>query len=150
MLSERHAWKSRAQCKTRAPKFYPKSEHPVFISCAAMLTCRRHALVFGLARKSKYEELQRQNDESKAYMNVLSGQIETLRREVAELGKEMEASKRRIRQLRKETSNLRVQKERLEDSVEIFTKEREIFQKTIQNLWQATRKVRARQNSPET
>jgi chromosome segregation ATPase len=83
-------------------------------------------------------------------MNVLSGQIETLRREVAELGKEMEASKRRIRQLRKETSNLRVQKERLEDSVEIFTKEREIFQKTIQNLWQATRKVRARQNSPET
>jgi predicted nucleic acid-binding Zn-ribbon protein len=77
-------------------------------------------------------------------MNVLTGQIETLRREVAELGKEMEASKRRIRQLRKETMNLRVQKERLEDSVEIFTKEREIFQKTIQNLWQATRKVRAR------
>jgi chromosome segregation ATPase len=101
-------------------------------------------LVFGLARKSKYEELQRQNDESKAYMNVLTGQIETLRREVAELRKEMEASKRRIWQLRKETNNLRVQKERLDDSVEILTKEREIFQKTIQNLWQATRKVRAR------
>ncbi len=97
-------------------------------------------MVFGLARKSKYEELQRQNDELKAYMNVLTGQIETLRRDVAQLGKEMEASKRRIRQLRKETSNLRVQKEGLEDSVEILTKEREIFQKTIQNLWQATRK----------
>jgi chromosome segregation ATPase len=107
-------------------------------------------LVFGLARKSMCEELQRENDELKAYMNVLTGQIETLRRGVAELGIEMETSKRRIRQLRKETMNLRVQKERLEDSVEIFTKEREIFQKTIQNLWQATRKVRARQNSPET
>jgi predicted nuclease with TOPRIM domain len=103
-----------------------------------------HALVFGLTRKSKYEELQRQSDELKAYVNVLTGQIETLRREVGELGKEMEASKRRIRQLRRETSNLRVQKERLEDSVEILTKEREIFQNTIQNLWQATRKVRAR------
>jgi predicted nuclease with TOPRIM domain len=97
-------------------------------------------LVFGLARKSKYEELQKQNDELKAYMNVLTGQVETLRREVAELGKETKASKQRIGQLRKETNNLRVQKEGLADSVEILTKEREIFQKTIQNLWQATRK----------
>jgi len=97
-------------------------------------------LVFGLARKSKYDELQKQNDELRAYMNVVTGQVETLRREVAELRKETKASKQRIWQLRKETNNLRVQKEGLADSVEILTKEREIFQKTIQNLWQATRK----------
>jgi predicted nuclease with TOPRIM domain len=47
------------------------------------------ALVLGLARKSKYEELERENDESKAYMNVLTGQIEALRSEAAELGKEL-------------------------------------------------------------
>jgi FtsZ-binding cell division protein ZapB len=88
--------------------------------------------------------LRSQNDELKAYMNVLTGRIESLRREVAALGKETEMSKRRNWQLRKETSNLRVQKERLEDYVEILTKEREVFQNTIQNLWQATRKVRAR------
>ena len=103
-----------------------------------------HALVFGLTRKSKYEELQRQNDELKAYMNVLSGRIETLRKEVTGLRNEMEMIKRRNRQLRKEASNLLVQKERLEDSVEILTKEREVFQNTIRNLWQATRKVRTR------
>jgi len=103
------------------------------------------SLVFGLTRKSRYEKLQIQNDELKAYMNVLTGQIDTLRIQVAELRKEMELSKRRIWQLRKETNSLRVQKERLEDSVEILTKEREIFQNTIQNLWQATRKVRARE-----
>ena len=97
-------------------------------------------MVFGLIRKSKYEELQNQNDESRAYMNVLTGRVETLRREVAELKKDTKASKQRIWQLRKETNNLRVQKEGLADSVEILTKEREIFQKTIQTLWQATRK----------
>ena len=97
-------------------------------------------MVFGLVRKSKCEELQKQNDELKAYMNVLTGQVETLRREVAELRKETKVSKRRIWQLREETNKLRVQKEGLADSVEILTKEREIFQKTIQNLWQAAKK----------
>jgi predicted nuclease with TOPRIM domain len=106
-------------------------------------------LVFGLTRKSKYRELQSQNDELRAYMNVLTGKIEKLQREVAELRKEMETSKQKSRQLRRETSNLRIQKERLEDSVEILTKEREIFQNTIQNLWQATRKVRALRTNKE-
>lgn len=101
-------------------------------------------MVFGLTRNSKYKKLQNQNDELKSYMNVVAGQIETLRREVDELRKEMEASKRRNWQLRKETSQLRVQKEKLEDSIETLTNERAIFQNTIRNLWEATRKVRAR------
>jgi predicted nuclease with TOPRIM domain len=114
-----------------------------------MVTSREeHALVFGLARKSKYEELRKQNDELKAYMNVVTGQVETLRREVAELRKETKASKRRIWQLREETDKLRAQKEELADSVEILTKEREIFQKTIQNLWQAAKK--RKQTNPPT
>lgn len=106
-------------------------------------------MVFGLARKSKYEDVQKQNDELKAYMNVLGGQVETLRREVAKLRKETKASKQRMWQFRKETNNLRVQKEGLADSVEILTKEREIFQNTIQTLWQATRKARAHEERRE-
>jgi len=43
-------------------------------------------------------------------------------------------------QLQKEANGLRVQREELANSVEILTKEREIFQKTIRNLSQATRK----------
>jgi predicted nuclease with TOPRIM domain len=104
------------------------------------------ALDFGLTRKSKYEELKRQNEELRAYMNVLTGRIEALQKEVAELGRGMEASERKIRQLGRETGKLRLQKEKLEDSVEVLTKEREIFQKTIQNLWQMTRKQK--QSSP--
>jgi predicted nuclease with TOPRIM domain len=97
-------------------------------------------LVFGLTWKSKYEELKKQNDELRAYMNVLTGRIERLQKEVTELKIETDTSKRRIRQLRKETTSLRIQKDKLEDSVEVLTKERELFQKTIQNLWQMTRK----------
>jgi len=122
-------------------KLYPRAPSRYFyIFCCYAYVSEEPALVFGLARKSKYEELQKQNDELKAYMNVLTGQVETLRREVAELRKETKASKRRIWQLREETSKLRVQKEELADSVEILTKEREIFQRTIQNLWQAAKK----------
>jgi regulator of replication initiation timing len=80
-------------------------------------------------------------------MNVLTGQVDALRKEVAELRKDTRAFKRRIWQLREQTNTLRVQNQGLEDSVEILTKEREVFQKTIQNLWQAAKK-RKRTNLP--
>ena len=50
-------------------------------------------MVFGLTRKSKYVELEKQNDELKAYMNVLTAEMGTLRREVAQLKMDMTASK---------------------------------------------------------
>jgi predicted nuclease with TOPRIM domain len=111
-----------------------------YISCCHANVSGEPTSVFGLARKSRCDELQKQNDELKAYMNVLTGQVDALRREVAELRKETKAFRRRISQLREETTSLRVQKQGLEDSVEILTKEREVFQKTIQNLWQAAKK----------
>ena len=97
-------------------------------------------MVFGLTRRSKYEEVQRQRDELQAYMNVLSGEVGTLRKEVAELRKETKAFKQRIWHLQRETNSLCVQNDGLADHVEILTKEREIFQKTIESLCQATRK----------
>jgi predicted nuclease with TOPRIM domain len=73
-------------------------------------------------------------------MNISTGEVETLRKEVAELRKETKTSKQRIWQLEQETNNLRIQKDGLADHVEILTKEREIFQKTIESLCQATKK----------
>jgi chromosome segregation ATPase len=97
-------------------------------------------MVFGLTRKSKYAELEKQKDELKAYMNVLTAEMGTLRKEVAQLKMDMTASKIRTRRLQEETNTLRIQRQGLNDSIEILTKEREIFQKTIQDLCQAVRK----------
>ena len=97
-------------------------------------------MVFGFTRKSKYVELEKQRNEFKAYMNVLTAEMGTLRKEVAQLKIDMTASKIRTRRLQEETNILRIQRQGLTDSVEILTKEREIFQKTIQDLCQAVRK----------
>jgi uncharacterized coiled-coil DUF342 family protein len=97
-------------------------------------------MVFGLTRKSKYAELEKQKDELKAYMNVLTAEMGTLRKEVAKLKMDMTVSKIKTRRLQEETNTLRIQRQGLNDSIEIFTKEREIFQKTIQELCQAVRK----------
>ena len=113
----------------------------VFIPCPALFYLPEDlALVFGLTRKSKYEELQKQHNELKAYMSILTGEIGTLRKEVAELRKDTKMSKQKIWQLQQETNSLRIQKDGLADHVEMLTKEREIFQKTIETLCQATRK----------
>jgi hypothetical protein len=56
----------------------------------------------------------------------------------------MTASKIKTRRLQQETNTLRIQKQGLTDSIEIFTKEREIFQKTIQELCQVVRKQKRR------
>ncbi|HXX87953.1 MAG TPA: hypothetical protein VEH86_05860, partial [Candidatus Acidoferrum sp.] len=85
-------------------------------------------------------ELQKQHDELKAYMNILTGEMETLRKEIAELRKDTKVSKQKIWQLQQETNTLRVKKDGLEDHVEMLTKERELFQKTIETLYQATKK----------
>jgi hypothetical protein len=103
-------------------------------------TFEERTMVFGLTRKSKYVELEKQNDELKAYMNVLTAEMGTLRKEVAELKMDMRASKIKTRRLQEETNTLRIQRQGLTDSIEILTKEREIFQKTIQDLCQAVRK----------
>ena len=76
----------------------------------------------------------------KAYMNVLTAEMGTLRKEFAELKKDMKASKEKTRRLQEETNTLRIQRQGLNDSIEILTKERDIFQKTIQELCQAVRK----------
>jgi len=75
-------------------------------------------------------------------MNVLTGEVGTLRKEVADLRKETKTSKQRVWQLQRDINILRIQKEGLANSIEILTKEREIFQKTIETLCQATRKQR--------
>ena len=97
-------------------------------------------MIFGLVRKSRYEELHRQLDELKAYMKILTSEVEKLRKEARELRSETNVSKQRISQLQGETNNLRFQREELANFVEILTKERGIFQQIIQNLSQATRK----------
>jgi predicted nuclease with TOPRIM domain len=97
-------------------------------------------VIFGLVRTSKYEELQRQVDELKAYMKILTSEVETLRKEARESRTEIKASKHRISQLQGETNNLRFQREELENYVEILTKERGVFQQIIQTLSQSTRK----------
>ena len=97
-------------------------------------------MIFGLVRKSKYEQLQKQLDELKAYMKILTSEMEKLRKEARELRNDIKASKQRISQLQGETNNLRFQREELANFVEILTKERGIFQQIIQNLSQATRK----------
>jgi uncharacterized coiled-coil DUF342 family protein len=113
----------------------------VFILCLALFyLSEEFALVFGLTRKSKYEELQKQHDELKAYMSVLTGEMGTLRKEIAELREDTKVSKRKIWQLQQETNGLRIQKDGLAEHVEMLTKEREIFQKIIENLCQVTRK----------
>jgi len=101
---------------------------------------RRNYVAFGLVRRSKYEELQTQRDELEEQVKSLASEIEPLRKEVTELRKETKKSRRKISQLQEEANNLRVQKEELANSVEILTKERGLFQKTIRNLSQATRK----------
>jgi predicted RNase H-like nuclease (RuvC/YqgF family) len=100
------------------------------------------SVVFGLVRRSKYEELQRQRDELEAYMKVLTSEVEMHRKEGAELRKETKMSKQRIWQLQQEIKYLRIQREEQASYVEILTKEREVFQEVIQNLSQATRKQR--------
>jgi cell division protein FtsB len=113
----------------------------VFISYLALFHLPEElALVFGLTRKSKYEELQKQHNELKAYMNILNSEVETLRKEISELRKDTKVSKRKIWQLQQETNSLRIQKDGLADHVEMLTKEREIFQRTIETLCKATRK----------
>ena len=81
-----------------------------------------------------------QVDELKAYMKILTSEMETLRKETRESKNEIKASKQRISQLQQETNNLRFQREKLENYVEILTKERGVFQKIIQTLSQSTRK----------
>ena len=121
----------------------------VFIPCPVLLICREElVLVFGLTRKSKYEELQKQHDELKAYMSILTGEMETLRKEIAELRRDAKVSRQKIWKLQQETNSLRIKKDGLADHVEMLTKERELFRKTIENLCQATRK-RKWPNLPE-
>ena len=97
-------------------------------------------MIFGLVRKSKYEQLQKQLDELKAYMKILTSEMEKLRKEARELRNDIKASKQRISQLQGETNNLRFQREELANFVEILTKERGIFQQIIQNLSLSARK----------
>ena len=97
-------------------------------------------MIFGLVRKSKHEELQRQMDELKAYMQILNSDVEKLRKESRDLRNEIKVSKQRILQLQGEANNMRFQREELANYVEILTKERGIFQQIIQNLSLSARK----------
>jgi len=97
-------------------------------------------VIFGLVRKSKHEELQRQMDELKAYMQILNSDVEKLRKESRDLRNEIKVSKQRILQLQGEANNMRFQREELANYVEILTKERGIFQQIIQNLSLSARK----------
>ena len=101
------------------------------------------SVVFGLVRRSKYEELQRQRDELKAYMKILTSEVETLRKKVAELRKETNASKQRISQLQEETNKLRFQREELANFVEILTKERGGLSKNHSKPWPSDKKTKA-------
>jgi predicted nuclease with TOPRIM domain len=114
--------------------------HVKLISVLTSVLLGDFVVVFGLTRKSKCRELQKQRDELQAYMNVLTGEVETLRKGVAELKKEMRVSKQKIWRLQEETNSLRIERQGLANSVEILTKEREIFQKTIQDLCQVVKK----------
>jgi chromosome segregation ATPase len=98
------------------------------------------SMIFGLVRKSRYEQLQRQVDELNAYMKILTSEMEKLRKEDRELRNEIKASKQKISQLQGETNNLRFQRQELANFVEILTKERGVFQQIIQNLSQSARK----------
>ncbi len=109
---------------------------------------RGNSVAFGLVRRSKYEELQRQRDELAEQVKILTSKVETLGEEVAELRKETKKSRRKISQLQEEANNLRVQREELANSVEILTKERELFQKTIRNLSQTARKRKKTKKKP--
>ena len=97
-------------------------------------------MIFGLVRRSRYEELQRQMNELKAYMKILTSDVEKLRKEGRELRDEIKVSKQRISQLQVEANNLRFQRDELTNFVEILTKERGVFQQIIQNLSQSARK----------
>jgi predicted nuclease with TOPRIM domain len=98
------------------------------------------SVIFGLVRKSRYEELQKQMDELKAYMKILNSDMEKLQKESRELRNEVRLSKQKVSQLQGEANNLRFQREELANYVEILTKERGIFQQIIQSLSQSTRK----------
>jgi predicted nuclease with TOPRIM domain len=98
------------------------------------------SVIFGLVRKSKHEELQKQMDELKAYMQILNSDVEKLRKESRDLRNEIKVSKQRILQLQGEANNMRFQREELANYVEILTKERGIFQQIIQNLSLSARK----------
>ena len=52
-------------------------------------------------------------DELKAYIKILTSEVETLRKKIRELRNETKASKQRISQLQGETNNLRFQREEL-------------------------------------
>jgi len=97
-------------------------------------------VIFGLVRKSRYEELQKQMDELKAYMKILNSDVEKLRKESRDLRNENKVSKQRLSQLQGEANSLHFQREELANYVEILTKERGIFQQIIQSLSQSTRK----------
>ena len=97
-------------------------------------------MTFGLIRKSRYEELQKQMDELKAYMKVLTSDVEKLRKESRDLRIEVKMSKQRVSQLQGEATNLRFQRDELTNYVEVLTKERGIFQEIIQSLSHSTRK----------
>jgi len=79
-------------------------------------------------------------DELKAYMKVLTSEVEKLRKESRELKNDVRISKQRVSQLQGEATNLRFQRDELTNYVEVLTKERGIFQEIIQNLSQSTRK----------
>lgn len=97
-------------------------------------------MIFGLVRKSRYEELRKQMDELKAYMQIVNSDVEKLQKESRDLRNEIKVSKQRISQVQGEANNLRFQREELANYVEILTKERGIFQQIIQNLSQSARK----------
>ena len=97
-------------------------------------------MIFGLVRKSRYVELQKQIDELNAYMKILNSDKEKLQKESRDLRNEIRVSKQRVSQLQGEANNLRFQREELANYVEILTKERGIFQQIIQSLSQSARK----------
>ena len=105
-------------------------------------------MTFGLVRRSRYEELQKQLDELKAYMKVLTSDVEKLRRESRELRSEVKLAKQRATQLQGEATNLRFQRDELTNYVEVLTKERGIFQEIIQSLSQSTRKQKRTEPGP--
>jgi len=115
-----------------------------------LCVCEGVFVTFGFMRRSKYEELQRERDKINKEVKGLTQEIGALRKEVQRLTEDREKSRRRIRTLEKQASNLRAQNVELADSVEILTKEREVLRKTIQRLERATRKTRGKRTRPLT
>ena len=105
-------------------------------------------MAFGLVRRSNYKKLKKEKDELKEQVKALTSEVETQRREIAELRKAGRASGRKMSQLEKEADDLRAQSGELSNSVEILTKEREIFQKTIRRLAQAVKRKKRKKKTP--